>query len=131
MTFESTVHVYYQDTDAQGIVYHANYLDFAERARTDMMYRLGLNNQTLIQRDIGMVIRHVDIDYLSPARLEDDLTIKTDITTLNRVSMTLTQTFFHQNQQLVSVHIKIAFISLTTFRPVRLPDDIALKLKGE
>ncbi len=128
------IRIYYQDTDAGGIVYHANYLDFAERARTEMLYEMGISNKFLLDRGIAFVIRHAELEYLAPARLEDELTLLTQIDTVKNASMTLTQTFWRGDQQLVIVRLQAAFIDPKTIRPVRLPADLKQLLeqyKGE
>lgn len=123
-THQIDIRIYYQDTDAGGIVYHSNYLDFAERARTEMLYEMGISNQALLDRQIAFVIRHTDLEYLSPARLEDKLTIITQVDEVKNASMTLTQTFYRDNQKLVIIRLQVAFINPETMRPVRLPDDL-------
>ena len=118
------IRIYYQDTDAGGIVYHSNYLDFAERARSEMMYEMGISNKILLERDIAFVIRHAELEYLSPARLEDELTLITQVDEIKNASMRLTQTFYRDDQKLVIVRLQVAFIDPHTIRPVRLPADL-------
>jgi len=117
------IRIYYQDTDAGGIVYHSNYLDFAERARTEMIYEMGISNKILLERGIAFVIRHAELEYLAPARLEDELTLITQVDEIKNASMHLTQTFYRDNQKLVIVRLQAAFINPNTIRPVRLPAD--------
>ena len=81
--------VYYEDTDAGGIVYHANYLCFAERARTEFLHKLGLTNRKMLAQDIGIVVTHLEIDYKQPAFLEDKLTVETSVLKMGAASMIL------------------------------------------
>lgn len=133
-THQMKIRIYYQDTDAGGIVYHSNYLDFAERARSEMMYEMGISNKILLERGIAFVIRHADLEYLSPARLEDELTLITQVDEIKNASMNVTQTFYRNEQKLVIVRLQVAFIDPNTIRPVRLPADLKAlfeEYKGE
>ena len=133
-THQMKIRIYYQDTDAGGIVYHSNYLDFAERARSEMMYEMGISNKILLERGIAFVIRHADLEYLSPARLEDELTLITQVDEIKNASMNVTQTFYRNEQKLVIVRLQVAFIDPKTIRPVRLPSDLKAlfeEYKGE
>lgn len=73
------VRVYYEDTDAGGVVYHARYVAFFERARTEMLRSLGQQQQTLLQHNVAFVVRRMTVDYRSPARLDDLLSVETEI----------------------------------------------------
>lgn len=77
LIFEWPVTVYYEDTDAGGVVYHSNYLKFFERARTELLRTIGVSQQVLLEQNIGFVVRHMDIDFLQGARLDDHLTVRT------------------------------------------------------
>ncbi|MCL4110737.1 UNVERIFIED_CONTAM: hypothetical protein GTU68_029800, partial [Idotea baltica] len=81
--FTWPVTVYYEDTDAGGVVYHANYLKFFERARTEMLRSIGVSQQVLLEQNIGFVVRHMDIDFIQGARLDDSLQVITNIYELN------------------------------------------------
>lgn len=133
-THQMKIRIYYQDTDAGGIVYHSNYLNFAERARSEMMYEMGISNKILLERGIAFVIRHAELEYLMPARLEDELTLITQVDDIKNASMRLTQTFYRDGQKLVIVRLQVAFIDPNTIRPVRLPSDLKAlfeEYKGE
>lgn len=118
------IRIYYQDTDAGGIVYHANYLDFAERARSQLLYDVGLSNKKLLDRGIAFVIRKANIEYFASAHLEDDLMIKTTLNEIKNASMTVTQNIFRGDKKLVGINLQIAFINPKTMKPARLPDDL-------
>ena len=100
-TFEWPVTVYYEDTDAGGVVYHANYLKFFERARTEMLRSIGLNQQVLLEQHIGFVVRHIDIDFLKGARLDDKLTVNTSVSQLKKASLTFCQELVNPEGQLL------------------------------
>ncbi len=118
------VRVYYEDTDASGITYYANYLKFAERARTEWMRLMGVTNTTL--RDdagAGWVVRRCAIDYLRPARLDDDLEVRTRILALRGASAHMEQVVQRGGVDLVRLALRLAFVT-TAGRPTRLPASI-------
>src|SRR5690242_20803295 len=91
-THRQAIRVYFEDTDAAGIVYYANYLKFAERARTDMLRDLGISHAEMMKRDgLVLVVRRCEIDYLKPARLDDLLTVETTVVELGAASADLRQ----------------------------------------
>lgn len=124
MIHKMNLHVYYQDTDAGGIVYHSKYLDFAERARSELLFDMGLSNTTLINQGIALVLRHIIIDYKRPARLDDLLTIETTITEIRNASMFVTQRFLRGEEGIVNIQLQLAFINPKTMLPIRIPSEI-------
>lgn len=129
MTFR--VKVYYEDTDAGGIVYHANYLKFAERARTEFLKEQGLSNQLFLEQGIGVVACHVEIDYYAPAVLEDELDIETRILEMGRTAMLVEQEIFKDKKKLTRILIKLVCVDKNTLRPVRIPERMLAVLKKE
>ena len=116
--------IYYEDTDAGGVVYYANYLKFAERARTDMLRDLGINQSKLAKEEkILFVVRNVEMDLKKPARLDDVLTIKTTVTKLASVKMQMLQEVYVQDVLINTLNITIACIS-TEFLPTKIPQKI-------
>lgn len=115
------VRVYYEDTDAAGLVYYANYLKFAERARTEMLRRLGVEQEQL-RRDTGafFVVRRCTADYRAPARLDDDLIVATTLAGLSGASLELDQEVRRGSASLVRLHFQIACLGQNG-RPQRLP----------
>ena len=115
------VRVYYEDTDAAGIVYYANYLKFAERARTEMLRCLGVE-QDRLRRDTGLslVMRRSTIDYLASARLEDDLVIVTRLTANAGAAVEIEQEIRRGDVILVRIDSRVACVN-ETGRPTRLP----------
>ena len=129
MTFR--VKVYYEDTDAGGIVYHVNYLKFAERARTEFLKEKGFSNRFFLDRGIGVVACHVEIDYYAPAVLEDELDIETRVLELGKTSLLMGQEIFKDKTKLTRILIKLVFVNKETLRPVRVPELIQEAIKQE
>jgi acyl-CoA thioester hydrolase len=120
--------VYYEDTDDGGVVYYANYLKFAERARTELLRELGINQSTLTQTDnILFVVRHASMDLLKPAKLDDMLDITTQITTVSGASINMHQQIYCGAQKLTDILVKIACVN-AAIRPKKLPKNIKEKL---
>ena len=126
--FEWQVRVYYEDTDNGGVVYYANYLRFMERARTEWLRSLGIEQDRLIEEhDILFAVRQVNIDYHAPARFNDMLTVGTDILASSRTSLTFGQTVMcadGASNVLCSAQVKVACLVASTFRVSRIPDFI-------
>jgi len=125
------IRVYYQDTDAGGIVYHPNYLSFAERGRTEMINDLGLSN-SYIRDELNtyIVVRHAATDYTASARLEDHLIIETQVTDIGRTSFTLKQVVRRRDDDLIcaTMMVKLVCVNKDTGRPVRVPEILREKL---
>jgi len=127
-TFVYSVRVYYEDTDAGGIVYYANYLKFAERARSELLRALEINQQKILeQKHSGFVVRSCSIEYLASARLDDILTITCQIKELNRVSATLHQQIYCKEDLLAELDVKVIYLNIDTHRPTRIEQEIADK----
>lgn len=124
------VRVYYEDTDAGGIVYYANYLKFAERCRTEFIRSLGSRQQDDLQSPerTAWVVRHCEADYMAPAVLDDELVVSCRITNLGGVTSTMHQEIRRGAEVLVAIDIKAAHISLNTKKPVRIPKALMEKL---
>jgi acyl-CoA thioester hydrolase len=119
------VRVYYEDTDAAGFVYYANYLKFIERARTEMMRHLGLSHSALkAEFDAAFIVRRCAIDYRAPARIDDLLEVHTRLLRLSGASMDILQFVKRKAVELVRTDLKLACVS-SKGRPVRLPGKVA------
>lgn len=126
---EHPIRVYWEDTDAGGIVYYANYLKFAERARTEALRALGIEQQALReQHGLAVVVRRCEIDYLKPARLDDLLTVETRLQDLSRLRMTMYQYIRRDTEILAEVKVFLICINMLR-KPVRWPDFLQKKLK--
>jgi acyl-CoA thioester hydrolase len=118
------IRVYYEDTDAAGIVYHGNYLKFAERARTEMLRGLGLNHTELAER-LGLVftVRRCEIDYQAPAKLDDELQVATRILEVGGARLIAEQTITRAGGALARLVLTLACVGRSG-RPARLPGDL-------
>ena len=122
------VRVYHEDTDAAGIVYYANYLRFAERARTELLRSLGIRHAELMRRDgVGFAVRDCTIDYVRPAHLDDELEVHTRITGLGAATLRATQDIKRADAELVRMRVRLACLGRTG-RPVRLPGAVRTAL---
>ncbi len=124
MIHRMPLRIYFEDTDAGGIVYHSNYLNYAERARSEFLISVGLSNRALIERQVAFVVRRAQIEYLAPARLDDMLTVCTRITDVGNASIVMEQTVIRGPDRLVQLTFKLAFINPETMKPIRIPDDL-------
>ncbi|MDE1513626.1 MULTISPECIES: tol-pal system-associated acyl-CoA thioesterase [Vibrio] len=130
-TFRWPVTVYYEDTDAGGVVYHANYLKFFERARTEMLRAFGVNQQSLLQQNTGFVVRHMEIDFLKGAKLDDHLEVITYVSELRKASLTFCQELVNPDGAVLSkAKVKVACIDHENMRPKALPQLISLEFNG-
>ena len=126
--FNWNARVYYEDTDAGGVVYHARYLAFYERARTEMLRQLDISQQTLLQAGIAFVVKKMDISYDFPARLDDMLTISTQVEQIRKASIIFKQTILNQNKQIISnADVIIACVNITKMKPCALPKLLVLE----
>lgn len=125
---EIPIRVYYEDTDAGGIVFYANYLKYAERGRTELLRAAGLENRAILMEDgLLFVVRRVEADYLKPARLDDLLTVKTGVKAINNASFIMKQTIFCHDSMLFSMDVTLVCVTKEA-KPVRVPDKIKQKL---
>lgn len=116
------VRVYYEDTDAAGIVYYANYLKYAERGRTELLRTLGLENGTMMgEKGLAFAVRHCSADYIKPARLDDSLYVRTYVVELAGASLTMQQDVCRDGDVLVSMEVRLACIDVDSGRAMRLP----------
>lgn len=131
-TFVFPIRIYYEDTDAGGIVYYANYLKFAERARTEFLRYIGAApQQNALEDDMcGFVVRHLEIDYRASAKLDDFLTVSCSLTEDKGASAVMHQEICRGDEILAVMDIQVVYVSLAKKRPIRIPDDIRSKLKG-
>jgi acyl-CoA thioester hydrolase len=124
------IRVYYEDTDFSGVVYHASYLRFMERGRTELLRDLGIDQQTAFSGEagsaFGFAVRSMAIDFLRPARMDDLLTIETTPAMLKGASLDLTQRVLRGHEVLVEARVRVACVSQG--RAARMPDFVRKKL---
>jgi acyl-CoA thioester hydrolase len=127
------VRVYYEDTDAGGVVYYANYLRFLERARTEFLRSHGFEQDQLKQqKGIIFAVRSVSIEYLKPALFNDMLSVTAQVSRLARASITFQQTIMRQTDQtlLSSASVKVACVDANLFIPTLIPDFMREAISG-
>lgn len=134
MNFKWPLRVYYEDTDSGGVVFYANYLSFMERARTEYLRHFGFEQDQLIeQQNTIFAVRSVQLDYLSPARFNDQLMVTARIIELKKASMLFEQTIYRQNQPekvLCQGQVRIACLRADTFKPTAIPDAISERVSA-
>jgi len=132
MSFTWPVRIYYEDTDAGGVVFYANYLKFFERARTEMLRAMGYEQDELLAKEgIIFVVRSVQVDYLTPARFNDQLQVSADVTAAKNASLTFAQEITRGNDALCTGVIRIACLDAGTMRPKAIPKYLLEQLKHE
>ena len=131
--FSWPVRVYYEDTDAGGVVYYANYLKYLERARTEFLRSLGIEQDVLEKEEnIIFAVRSMTIDFLKPAFFNDLLTVSADIAELRKASISFRQTVInHRKETLCTAQIKIACITSSDLKPVSIPEFITKELGND
>jgi len=129
--FDFPIRVYYEDTDAGGVVYFANYLRFMERARTEWLRRLGFDQSELRERQgILFVVKGVEATYLKPARLDDALTVQSRLLQPGRVVLRFEQTVERGSETLVRATSEVACVSAASLRPCRIPGAVMQALQS-
>lgn len=134
MAFEFPIRIYWEDTDAGGIVFYANYLKFFERARTEWLRALGVGQQVLREREGGMfVVSETSVKYLSPARLDDELIVTASLQEAGRVALTIEQRAFLKSSGtlLCQGSIRIGWVDASTLKPARIPAEVIATLSPE
>ncbi len=130
--FQWPIRVYYEDTDAGGVVFYANYLKFFERARTEMLRYSGFEqDQLIIEQRLIFVVRSVQIDYLKPARFNDSLMVSTKIVMAKKVSLNFEQVITRNEDVVCKGNIRIASLDVNSMRPKIIPDFILEKLTND
>ena len=128
-SFNHKIKVYYEDTDAGGVVYYANYLKFLERARSEALSEVGLSNLK-IKKDYGalIVVKSCNIDFNKSAHLEDKLRINSFITSFTKTSFTMSQSIYRNKDIIVKSKVHLVFINEKS-KPIKIPENILKNLK--
>lgn len=134
--FQLPIRIYWEDTDAGGIVFHANYLKFFERARTEWLRALGIGQQVLREQSGGMfVLTEAQLRYLAPARLDDELIVTSQLQQAGRASLTLLQEALLPATQpdaparlLSAATVRLGWVNASTLRPARIPASLLEKI---
>ena len=124
------IRVYFQDTDAGGVVYHASYVNFMERARTEWLRTHGYSNAGLM-KEFGMVfvVRSLKLDYLRPALLDDLLEVTAQIKDIGRSRISLLQSVHRNDEVLTEAEVHLVCVSLESFKPVSVPEVLRAQLQ--
>ncbi|MGR9044884.1 MAG: tol-pal system-associated acyl-CoA thioesterase [Gammaproteobacteria bacterium] len=130
--FNWPVRIYYEDTDAGGVVYYANYLKFFERARTEMLRRLGFEQDRLLADEgVIFVVRSVQVDYLMPARFNEQINVSALVTLAKKASLIFTQTVTRGDDVLCRGTVRIACLDSQSMRPKAIPEFLLEQLQNE
>ena len=127
--FFHTLKVYYDDTDSGGVVYHANYLKFLERARTEALFSIGFSNNK-VKEDFNslIIVKSCNIDYKKPSYLEDELTIRSFVKSITKTSFFMNQIITKNKEVIVEAQVHLVFIDKDN-KPMKIPDQIYSKFK--
>ena len=121
--------VYYEDTDAAGVVYYANYLKFLERARTESLITLGFSNKKIIEEFNSLIIvKSCNIEYKISAYLEDELTVRSYVKSITKTSFFMSQSISRGDELIVEANVHLVFVN-NTGKPTKIPDKLFQKFK--
>ena len=127
--FSVPIRVYWEDTDAAGIVFYANYLRYFERARTEWLRGYGFGQEALRRDGLAFVVSETTLRYVKPARLDDIVDVSVDVVQLGQASLHLAQQARRAGELLAEGTIRIGCVELGTFRPCRIPNDIRISIQ--
>ena len=128
-TFNYNLKIYYEDTDSGGVVYYANYLKFFERARSEAIYSLKLSNKILLnQYGILIIVKSCNIKYIRPAKLEDKLTIKSNVKSITNTSFIMNQVIHREKQLITEADTHLVSVDQSG-KPKKIPEILNKKLK--
>ena len=128
--FFHTLKVYYEDTDAGGVVYYANYLKFLERARSEALYSLGFTNLNLREKyNIILIVKSCNIEYRKPALFEDVINIFSEATSFTKTSFTMSQNIFRKNELITEANIHIVAVDING-KPSKIPSELKQNLEN-
>lgn len=120
-----SLRVYYEDTDAGGVVFYANYLKFMERARTEWLRSLGVSQRELsVDSGLVFVVSALSIDYKSPARLDDLLTVRSSMTQVKRASINFYQQIVFNDKVLASSQVRVGCVNVHSLKPAAMPNEL-------
>ncbi len=123
--------VYYQDTDAGGVVFHATYLHFFERARMEWMRQHGFDARELARRfGLVFIVRQLEVAYMKPALLDDLVTVSADVEKMGRAQLTFAQEVRRGEETLVRASVNVACVSADSLKPAPFPEPIRVRLEG-
>lgn len=121
---EHALRVYYEDTDAGGVVYYAGYLRFLERARSEWLRTFGIGQKTLLGQGVAFAVRRMEAHYHRPAHLDDCLVVRSQLIQRRRVALTFAQEVLRAEQTLCSAQTEVVCVDTIHFRPMALPTSL-------
>ena len=124
------IRIYYENTDAGGVVYHSQYLNFFERARTEMLRAVHFSQQQLIEKQLAFVVKKIEIDYKSPARLDDLVYVETKIIEFKKASIVFWQGLYRDSLCLSEAKVTVACVNLAEMKPTAIPKEIYQALQA-
>lgn len=128
---EFPVRVYYEDTDAGGVVYHSRYLNFMERARTEWLRAAGLDQSSLrLQEHVLFVVHSMQLEFKKPARLDDQLRVVSQLLEMGRGSFSCQQRILRDETILIDAQVKVACVDADSFKPTGIPARIKIALES-
>jgi acyl-CoA thioester hydrolase len=129
--FSIPCRIYWEDTDAGGVVYYANYLKFMERCRTDWLRALGIDQQRLrADRMLQFVVVSVKVDFLRPAVLNDEVIVTAELERLSGATIAFTQTIMRGDEQLIDANTRVACLDSGTLKPRPIPKDLFVEWRN-
>jgi len=129
--FSWPVRVYVEDTDFGGVVFYANYLKYFERARTELLRSVGVTQQSMVdEQKVLFVVTSAAVDYVSPAKMDDELTVTTVVEKLGRASVKFTQEVWCGSSLLATGKISVACVGIESMRPQPIPEELFGKLQA-
>ncbi len=130
-TYTFPVRVYFENTDAGGVVYHAEYLKFLERARTEWLRHLGFDHQALARNHrVVFVVTQAVVDFLKPARLDDNVGVSVQLESLGKVRCAFVQEIRREDDLLVHAKVSVACVSGELFKPAEIPEALRRKMQA-
>ena len=124
------IRIYFEDTDAQGLVYNSNYLKFLERGRTEFLRNLGYDQKKLLKEGLIFVVKKVNLDFVKPAELDEIIEVKSKIESVKKVSFTFVQEIFDSNQKkILDANVKCGCLEIKNMKPFKIPNGLYQLMK--
>jgi acyl-CoA thioester hydrolase len=129
--YELLCRIYWEDTDAGGVVYYANYLKFMERCRTEWLRFLGIDQSRLrVERQLQFAVVHVEVDYLEPAVLNDEILVTAELERMSGATISFKQTIMRGDAQLIDGSTRVACLDSGTLKPRAIPKDLFMEWRN-
>lgn len=124
------IRIYFEDTDAQGLVYNSNYLKYLERGRTEFLRNLGYDQKKLLKEGLIFVVKRVNLDFIKPAELDEVIEVKSKIKIVKKVSFTFIQEIFDSNQiKILDANVKCGCLEAKNMKPSKIPVELNQSMK--